>query len=300
MPTPTDKKLERLDKWVQKRFSGLTGRQVDEAIQSGLILVSGRKAKKGERVLEEQIDDVLLQKHLEQLNKGNSEVSLEVVWESQDEWIIDKPAGMKSYPLSLFDTNTPANWALAREPAVRSEFLSSQPILSPHRLDTGTSGLLVVCRNKKAYENWRKLFQFHQVQKKYLAWCFGEAPSDELLIDLPIAHSVSEAEKMVVVKDQEKYRSPLMQARTQANLVKQIEGKSLWEVTCSTGVTHQVRVHLAALGLPLIGDKLYDPHFSLRNLKPAQHLLRAIELKWESHVVVAASDEYKKGPPGEG
>lgn len=297
MLTPTDKKLDRLDKWIQKRFSGLTGRQVDEAIQSGLVLVSGRKAKKGDRILEDQIDDGLLQKHLEQLSRGNTEISLEVVWESKDEWIIDKPAGMKSYPLSLFDTNTPVQWALAKEPSLRNEFVSPQPILSPHRLDTGTSGLLIVCRNKKAYEMWRKLFQAHQVQKKYLAWCFGEAPSSELLIDLPIAHSVSESEKMVVVKDLEKFRPPLMEARTEATLVQEMEGKSLWEVTCSTGVTHQVRVHLAALGLPLIGDKLYDPSYAVRNSKPTHHLLRAIELKWESHVVAASSDAYRKGPP---
>jgi len=300
MSTPTDKKLDRLDKWIQRRFSGLTGRQVDEAIQAGLVLVSGRKAKKGDRVFEEQIDESLLQKHLQQLGKGSSDISLEVLWESKDEWIIDKPAGMKSYPLSLFDTNTPVQWALAKEPALRSEFVSPQPILSPHRLDTGTSGLLVVCRNIKSYESWRQLFQAHQVQKKYLAWCFGEAPSPELLIELPIAHSVSEPEKMVVVRDVERFRPPLMEARTQARLVKQTEGKSLWEITCSTGVTHQVRVHLAALGLPLIGDRLYDPSFTVRELKPAHHLLRAIELKWESHVLTASSDTYRKGPPGEG
>jgi 23S rRNA pseudouridine1911/1915/1917 synthase len=296
MPTPTDKKLERVDKWVQKQVPGLTGRQIDEAIQSGLVLIGGKKAKKGDRTAETAIDCGPIRKHLEEIGKGNSKIQLDVLWETEDEWIVDKPAGMKSYPLSLFDTETPSQWALFREQSIRVEFPAPQPILSPHRLDTGTSGLLIVCRKKTAFEKWRNFFQSHLIQKKYLAWCYGEVEESELTIDFPIAHSISNPAKMIVVSDQAKFRPPIMEATTHARLLKKVKGKSLWEISCSTGVTHQVRVHLAALNLPLVGDKLYDPNFLSRDIQPQYHLLRATELRWENYQVIAPSESYKKGP----
>ncbi|MFM8268651.1 MAG: pseudouridine synthase [Pseudomonadota bacterium] len=287
---------ERVDKQVQKLFPELSSRHIEEAIDAGWITVEGKKVRKGDRVRVPQLQCLPLQQHVSDLRKGNSKIRLSVVWEGKGEWIVDKPAGMPSHPLSLFDQDTPTQWAFAQKTEMWREFPSVQPTITPHRLDTGTSGLLIVCKNYESYLNWRSRFQSKLVHKKYLAWCFGKAPSKQLRIEIPIAHSPSDSRLMVAVRDQEKVRPPIQEAVTNAQLRREQEGMSLWEITCTTGVTHQVRVHMAAEGLPLVGDELYDLCYSARALKPKYHQLRACELSWEGTTVVAPSETFVSGP----
>jgi len=144
----------------------------------------------------------------------------------------------------------------------------------------------VVCKSAEAYEKWRLRFKEKQVQKKYLAWCFGEEKEKEFQINCPIGHNPSDARKMVAVPTGgEKYRAPLLEAVTHVKWVKTEKGLSLWEIQCQTGVTHQVRVHLSLVGHPLVGDPLYDSLYEERPIKPTYHQLRATELKWEAHTV---------------
>lgn len=293
-----DSKLnqERVDKQLQRLFPELSARQIEEAIECGWVTVEGRKVKKGDRVKSNQLKCLPLQEHVLLLRKGNPEIKLPVILEGKGEWIVDKPAGMPSHPISLFDQTTPTQWAFAQNPDLWREFPSVQPAVAPHRLDTGTSGLLIVCKNYESYLNWRGRFQTKGVKKKYLAWCFGKAPSKVLNIDFPIAHSSSDPRLMVAIQDREKIRPPIQEAFTQALLKQEEQGMSLWEIQCTSGVTHQVRVHMASVGLPLVGDNLYDPFYDSRPVKPPYHLLRAIELSWEGTTVVAPSELFLRSP----
>jgi 23S rRNA pseudouridine1911/1915/1917 synthase len=288
--------LERVDKQLQKLFPELSARHIEEALEAGWVTVEGKKVRKGDRVKGNQLHCYSLQEHITGLRKGNPDLKLSVVSEGKGEWIVDKPFGMPSHPLSLLDKNTPTQWAFAQNPEMWRDFPSVQPTITPHRLDTGTSGLLVVCKTYESFLHWRGRFQAKAVQKKYLAWCFGEVTSNTLKIDLPIAHSTSDPRLMVSVQNQEKVRPPVQEAVTCAQLKREQQGMSLWEITCSTGVTHQVRVHMAAQGLPLVGDSLYDTDYLRRPIRPQFHQLRACELSWEGTTVVVPTESFCLGP----
>jgi len=286
----------RADKAVQQLFPALTKRHVLEALEHGLVQLDQRRIKKGDSVEVSRLEVIPLKTHLERLRQGNNFLSLSILWESVDEWIVDKPAGMPSHPLSLFETETPTHWAYAQSQSISIEFPGVQPTITPHRLDAGTSGLLVVCKTHQAYEKWRERFQKKEVSKKYLAWCIGESSESCLDMSELIGHCPSDPRKMLVVSDEAPGREPIQLAQTKACLLMNQEGYSLWEVECTTGVTHQVRVHLANAGFPLVGDSLYDPHFSERERQLKHHCLRASELVWEEHRVVADTDQFRRGP----
>jgi 23S rRNA pseudouridine1911/1915/1917 synthase len=273
----------RTDQWVKQRFPLLTNRHIDEAIAAGLVTLSnGKPVTKGDRLdnPDELLDVTRLKTHLEQLVKGNTEISVTIVNEYLDFWVVDKPAGLDSHPISLFDTHTATHWAFARLPELAREFSEHQPTITPHRLDGGTSGLLIVAKTKAAYDLWRERFHKKQVTKKYRAKCWGIPDRAYYLNQSAIAHHPSHKGKMVTVRH--RYIPPVMESSTEFRVLEVYQNPDhfLCEVICHTGVTHQVRVHAADLGFPLIGDDLYDATFESRALKPPYHELRAIELKW--------------------
>ena len=158
---------ERADKIVQRAFPGLTGSQVDEALEAGWIrLTSGESLQKGTRLDSPQLDFSLLRARLELLRLGNSSLELPVLAENPDFWVVDKPAGLAGHPLRLAENETVTHWALARDPGLVKEFPAIQPTLTPHRLDTGTSGLLLVARTRESYQTWRYRFEARAVLKQ--------------------------------------------------------------------------------------------------------------------------------------
>ncbi|MBI4406092.1 MAG: hypothetical protein HY537_18175 [Deltaproteobacteria bacterium] len=274
------KQNPRLDCWVRLRFPSLTGRHIEEAIKTGLVYTSdGKQLKKGDRFASDQdIDYSRLHAHLSMLKRGTAQLVVPIVFETDAYLIVDKPAGIASHPLSLYDTETITHWALARYPGIEAEFKTTQPIITPHRLDNGTSGLLVVAKTSSAFHSWRLMFSRKEVKKKYLAWCWGQAESCEFSISTPIGHSPNDPARMVTVKNRARFRPPLQQASSFVKVIRQDADRFLCEVSCETGVTHQVRVHLASVGFPLLGDQTYDPVWMKRGEIQRYHQLRAFEL----------------------
>ncbi len=268
----------RADWLVHQAFPQLTGNQVEEAIETGLVrLVGPGSLKKGTRLTPEQtLDCEGLEARLVQLRLGNPGLKIAIVHEAPTFWLVDKPAGMPGHPLRLAETETVTHWAMAQDPDIARFFPQAQPTLTPHRLDTGTSGLLVVCRTPAAYDDWREQFQMKQVRKAYLAWCWGVAAEPEWVTENPIGKAKGEGGRMAV--DGRDFR----EATTAVSVVKQLPDRFLAEVRCETGVTHQVRVHLSFAGYPLIGDRSYDTDFESRPDQPAHHLLRAHRLECEA------------------
>jgi 23S rRNA pseudouridine1911/1915/1917 synthase len=173
------------------------------------------------------------------------------------------------------------HWLLAQYPEVGTEFPEVQPTVTPHRLDTGTSGVLIVSKTQRGYQMWRDRFRRKEVTKTYLAWCWGTPKEEEFFTDMAIAHFPGDSRRMTVAS--EAHRPPILPAKTRMQVKTRREdlGLFLAEVTCETGVTHQVRVHLASLGFPLVGDALYDPRFSERGISKPHHQLRALRLSWK-------------------
>jgi len=271
----------RADKLLKEIFPELSNRLIEEAFKKGWVTFQGRKCKKGDFLSEKKdLEFGKVRTQIDLIRAGNSSLSVDIVFENPDFWVVDKPAGIPGHTLSFDDQQTLTQWALAQETLKKDDFLQFPPEVSPHRLDTGTSGLLIVCKNQASFKEWRDRFQEKKVTKGYLAWCFGEVKESELEIETEVAHAKSDPSKIVVVGDSRDYRPPILLAKSRIKLIKTAqEGLSLWDIRCETGVTHQVRVQMASLGLPLVGDRQYDPYFEKRGIQPAWHLLRAYSLE---------------------
>lgn len=278
----TSEKLIRVEKWLKGSFPGLSQRHRREALEQGWIRQSGRRLRKGDKILPTgQLDCASLVQHLSNLKKGNPEIELPVVYEDDSIWVIDKPAGIPSHPISLLDTNTVTHWAFARDAQLYAEFSESQPTVAVHRLDTNTTGLLIVAKTSRAYAYWRDLFHRHDVEKTYHALTTdegGDRDCDEFTIESWIGHDPDDSTRMKAALDPAELQGPSYQCTTHAKILKRENGRALIEVTCRSGITHQVRVHLAFAGFPLIGDKKYDAHWDTREDQSTTHKLRAVKL----------------------
>lgn len=283
----------RTDKWLQSQFPQLTRRHIQEALDAGWVVdSSNRHMAKGNPVDPKSPPNVeKLAARLVQLQKGNPSLKVAMVAQGDGFWIVDKPAGMPGHPLSLLEENTVTNWAFAHDSAVAEAFSETvQPTITPHRLDVGTSGLLVVAKTPGIYNRWRNYFDAKQVSKVYLAWCWGIPAESVFKINEPLSHDPDDERKMVVGGEYARA------AESSIKVIKTLPDCFLAEVRCSTGVTHQVRVHLTSMAHPLLGDELYDPYFETRPLKPAYHQLRAIELATPEGKFIANFDEFSKDP----
>jgi len=285
----------RADRWLREKFPSLTRRQGEEALEAGLARhFSGRKAHKGDKV--ESLDCRGLEEHLARLRTGTAGLSISVVKQA-DGWVaVDKPPGVDGHPISLFDDKTLTHWAFAKWPDLRVEFPVIQPTVVPHRLDRDTSGLQIVALTRDAYAEWRRRFQSGEVTKRYHAWVWGEPREKSWSADWPLAHDPSDARKMVAAGPKVRHRPPVLSARTDFEVLEKRGGMVLLEAVCRTGVTHQVRVHAAQSGLPLVGDALYDREIERRGVKSPGHWLRAVELSWSSEALKLEPGIFEKGP----
>lgn len=293
----------RLDKIIKSRWPTLTQRQIEEIIDHGLVLNSHHRLKKGDKFpLNAVLNWEPLVSHLEKMRKGNHGLEVDVVHEESDWIAIDKPAGMASQALSLFDEDTVTNWALSRYPQIASRFLSWVPEIVPHRLDSGTSGLLIVCLTPEGFADWRNAFSKKKIRKTYLAEVWGSPPQNSFEISYSVAHDFGDSKKRVCPTIGVKYREPVLSAQTLVTHLRSdsTQGTSLLEVTCYTGVTHQVRVHLSAIRYPLVGDSLYDPHYENRPYQPKHHRLRAVRIErtgYEPSILELKKGERRSSPP---
>lgn len=279
---------QRLDHWLGQRFPGLSRRQVLEAIEAGLIRAQGGgKVRKGDRVFAGREPDCSrLEAHLQRLTAGNPDLVVPILLEAEGLVAVDKPAGMPGHPVHLQDFSTVTHWALARYPEIRTWATDCQPTITPHRLDTGTSGVLLVARTGPEYERWRSHFSRGEVQKRYLAWCWGSPLKDRWIIDRPIGHARGDRTRMEVRGKGGR------RAISEVEVLQRLPDRFLCELLLRTGVTHQVRVHMAACGHPLAGDRLYDPGFGARTERPEHALLRAVTIACGDFEVSAPREEF--------
>ncbi|MBY0369089.1 hypothetical protein K2X33_00285, partial [bacterium] len=165
----------RADHWVRQAFAGLSRSQIEEAFEKGWVRAAGGgRVAKGDKLENAGgLDLKPLENQLAKVREGNPALEVPVVFENDEIWVVDKPAGVPGHPLKLSDDATLTHWAFRRDAKVKEQFPEIQPTLTPHRLDTGTSGLQIVCKTAAAYEEWRRRFTAKEVTKTYQAWCWG-------------------------------------------------------------------------------------------------------------------------------
>ncbi len=249
---------ERLDRQLLRLYPWLDRTLVEDLIAGGHVARNGRPAKKGAKLA---AGDVLVCRDVPEPAdlrlQPNPDLPLRVVYEDEFVLALDKPAGQPTHPLRFAETDTLANALVARHPALAG---IGDDRLFPallHRLDTQTSGLVLAAKTAAAYAELRAQFRRFTVQKHYAALVHGCVDQPGALA-APLTHQTRSPCKMAVVRNPDKVAPRDCFAAKTAWLPLETGPEfSLLDVTIYTGVTHQIRCHLAAAGHPIVGDALY-------------------------------------------
>jgi 23S rRNA pseudouridine1911/1915/1917 synthase len=244
----------RLDKWLAAALPDLTRTHIQKLIKSGHVTVNGCETGSARRL--KSTDLIAIEIPPVAASKLEPEdIALEVIYEDIDIAVINKPAGLTVYPAPGHASHTLVNALLQRFPDLACFGDSPRPGIV-HRLDKDTSGLIVVVRNEKARLDLVNQFRSRSVKKAYLILVQGKLEPERGAIDAPIGRDPSDRKRMAVVT---RGRT----ARTDYCVLQHYKSCTLAEVRIQTGRTHQIRVHMTAIGHPVVGDKIYGRSSSI-------------------------------------
>ena len=244
---------ERVDR-VIAFFSGLSRSKVSDLISKRLILRNGIPIKKGSEIVHTN-DEIsmpnLVDEAVEEIASDES-INFEVVFEDDSVIVVSKPSGLIVHPGSGIANGTLVNGLAAQFPDLR-EIGDPTRLGLVHRLDKGTSGLLIVARTPEALDNLKFQMQERDIHRQYFAIVAGHVESKKGVVDAPLGRDPKNPLKRAVINSG-KY------ARTHYEIDQKYESPfkvSMLNCRLETGRTHQIRVHLAAIGHPVLGDELY-------------------------------------------
>jgi len=284
----------RLDVFLAQHLNDITRSQIQVLNRSGAIRVDGRQDKAGYRLRGGETIEVDLDT-LRQTPLQPEQVPLQILFEDQDLAVIEKPAGLVVHPGSGTKTKTVVHGLLFHFQSLSNAGGISRPGIV-HRLDKNTSGLLIIAKNNVAHARLSRAFQDRQVQKTYLALVHGKFTRNTGTIELPVGRHPRIRTKMAA--DIPQGRS----AYTEYQVLEQFHGFSLLEVRIKTGRTHQIRVHLAAIGRPVVGDNVYGERsykeFNKRFGALQRYFLHASGLRF-THPTTGIALEYHSPLPEE-
>lgn len=209
-----------------------------------------------------------------------SVLEIEVLFEDENVLILNKPAGVLVHPVAERPSDTLAHWILAHRPSLAG--VGENPLRPGivHRLDRETSGVIVAAKTIRAFAELKLAFQNRTVEKRYLALVYGQVPRDTGTIEKPLQRKRGEIRRVVSdgrVEGARASAGTLRPARTEYAVVKRFPAVNFLLITPKTGRTHQIRVHMASFGHPVVGDKLYafKPMRSDPALFPDRQMLHA-------------------------
>jgi 23S rRNA pseudouridine1911/1915/1917 synthase len=263
---------ERLDVFLTACLPEFSRNRLQGLIREGFVCVDGQTVTKSGLDLE--LGDHIEICIPEPVSSGliAEDIYLDIIFENEDLLVVNKPAGMVVHPSPGHDKGTLVHAALGHAPEMEGIGGEERPGIV-HRLDKDTSGLIVIAKNEQAHRWLQDQFRTRKVEKIYLALVDGKPPTSVGRVEAPIGRNATHRKLMAVV--------PLDKGREAVSEYKTLEmypDHSLLEVHPLTGRTHQIRVHLAFLGCPVVGDGVYGK----KKAKPFglnRHFLHAYKLR---------------------
>ena len=239
---------ERFDKAVSLLNSELSRSYITKLIEEGKILLNGKKEKPSIKVKEN--DEIFIEELVDQKSDIKEEdIPLDVVYEDADILIINKPQGMVVHPANGHYSGTLVNALM-----FQADSLSSiNGVIRPgivHRIDKDTSGLLCVAKNDNAHHFLAEQLKDHTMAREYMALVRGVIKENNGTVEMPIGRDKNNRQKMAVTKEGKP-------AITHFSVVERFANHTLVKCQLVSGRTHQIRVHMSAIGYPVEGDPLY-------------------------------------------
>ncbi len=262
---------ERLDKFLVGLLQEFSRSRIQALIAGGFVEVDGRLAKKAGQTLAG--GSTVTVRILPPASTGlvAEQIPLDILFENDDLIVVNKPAGMVVHPAAGHASGTLVNAVLGYEPEIEGIGGEERPGVV-HRLDKETSGLILLAKNERAHRWLQDQFRLRQVEKSYLALVDGKPPTPSGRVETYIGRDPSHRKRMAVVPE-----SRGREAISEYKTLESFRNHTLLEFHPLTGRTHQIRLHCAFLGCPIVGDQVYG------RKKPSveidRHFLHAYRLK---------------------
>lgn len=242
----------RIDKFLAEYREELTRSYIQKMIRSGCVMVNGKPVKASYSICEGDTIALQVQEQIEPDILAEN-IPLDIVYEDADVILINKPKGMVVHPAPGHYTGTMVNALMYH---CKEELSGINGVLRPgivHRIDMDTTGIVIACKNDFAHNSIAEQLKEHSITRRYYAIVYGSVREDEGTVNAPIGRHPVDRKKMAINEKNGKT------AVTHYKVIERFGGYTWIECRLETGRTHQIRVHMASIGHPLLGDEVYGP-----------------------------------------